>query len=131
MEWNEILTMIFEMILFPAIGVLSIWLCMFISAKISELKQKTKNELAHKYLSMLDNTITNAVLTTTQTYVETLKKQGKFDEAAQKEAFNKTYETVMKLLTDEAKVYIAEAVGDVEVYITNKIESEVKLTKNY
>ena len=131
MNWNEVLMNIFELILFPIIGALSVWLCVFISAKISELKQKTQNELAKKYLDMLDTTITNAVLTTTQTYVESLKKQGKFDETAQKEAFRKTYETVMKILTEEAKVYISEAVGDLEVYITNKIESEVKLTKNY
>ena len=78
---------------------------------------------------MLDNTITNAVLTTTQTYVEALKKEGIFNEEAQKQAFQKTYDAVMKMLTEEAKKYITASVGDLETYITNKIEAEVKITK--
>ena len=80
---------------------------------------------------MLNETIAAAVLATTQTYVEALKKQGKFDEAAQKEAFKQTYEAVMKVLTDEAMKYITVSVGDIETYITNQIESQVKITKNY
>ena len=41
-----------------------------------------------------------------------------------------TYEAVVKLLTDEATAYLNEAVGDLDLYITQKIESEVKLNKN-
>ena len=41
----------------------------------------------NKYLKMLSETITKCVIATNQTYVETLKKQGKFDEEAQKIAF--------------------------------------------
>jgi hypothetical protein len=36
---------------------------------------------------MLNRTITECVIATNQTYVETLKQQGKFDEEAQKIAF--------------------------------------------
>ena len=36
---------------------------------------------------MLSETITKCVVATNQTYVETLKKQGKFDKEAQKIAF--------------------------------------------
>jgi hypothetical protein len=45
------------------------------------------DETAKKYTSMLFETIRDCVSATTQTYVEGLKKQGKFDEAAQKVAF--------------------------------------------
>ena len=37
-----------------------------------------------KYLSMLTETITSCVIATNQTYVEALKKEGKFDLEAQK-----------------------------------------------
>ena len=83
-----------------------------------------------KYLDMLDETIANAVLATTQTYVEALKKENKFDLEAQKAAFQQTYDAVMKVLTSEAMKYITESVGDLETYVTNKIEAEVNLTKN-
>lgn len=79
---------------------------------------------------MLNETITKCVIATTQTYVETLKKEGKFDKTAQETAFNKTYTAVLAILSDEAKKYLTEAVGDLNLYITQQIEAEVKLTKS-
>ena len=131
MNWAIVLEQIFNLVIYPVLGLVGIYLTYLIKVKIDELKQKTKDDTAKKYLDMLNETIAAAVLATTQTYVEALKKQGKFDEAAQKEAFKQTYEAVMKVLTDEAMKYIAVSVGDIETYITNQIESQVKITKNY
>lgn len=131
MDWMNVLQNIFELVIFPVLSIGGIYLTYLISVKIKELKQKTNNDTAKKYLDMLNETIDNAVLATTQTYVEALKKEGKFDAEAQKAAFQQTYDAVMKVLTSEAMKYITESVGDLETYITNKIEAEVKLTKNY
>ena len=87
--------------------------------KLQSIFRKLDNELAKKYISLLSSTITNCVIATNQTYVETLKKQGKFDAEAQKEAFNMTLNAVMALLTDEAKQYLSEIYGDLNTYITN------------
>ena len=78
---------------------------------------------------MLNDTITDCVIATTQTYVDSLKKQGAFDVEAQKVAFTMTYESVVKLLTDEAAEYLSAAIGDLRLYITQKIEAEVNLNK--
>ena len=78
---------------------------------------------------MLNDTITDCVLATTQTYVEALKKDNAFTKEAQKEAFNLTFNAVMAVLTDDAKKYLAEVYGDLTAYITNKIEAEVSLNK--
>jgi hypothetical protein len=78
---------------------------------------------------MLENTIIDCVLATTQTYVEALKNEGKFDADAQKIAFTKTYTNVMSILSNDAKEYLENALGDLEAYVYNKIEAEVKLTK--
>lgn len=78
---------------------------------------------------MLNETITSCVIATTQTYVSSLKNQGKFNAEAQKKAFNMTYEAVMSLLTEEAIKYLNEAVGDLQLYITQKIEADVNLNK--
>ena len=78
---------------------------------------------------MLEQTIIDCVLSTTQTYVESLKKEGKFDADAQKIAFTKTYTNVMAILSKDAKKYLEETIGDLEAYVYNKIEAEVKLTK--
>ena len=129
MDWTIVLEQLFELVIFPVFGVLGVYLTYLINVKIKELKQKRNDETTAKYLDMLNETITKAVLATTQTYVETLKKEGKFDAEAQKIAFQKTYETVMTLLTEEAKKYIITAVGDLQLYVTNQIEAEVKLNK--
>lgn len=131
MDWMNVLSQVFELIVFPVISIGGIYLTYLISVKIKELKQKTNDDTAKKYLDMLNDTIANAVLATTQTYVESLKKEGKFDAEAQKAAFQQTYEAVMKVLNAEAMKYITESVGDLETYVTNKIEAEVRLTKNY
>jgi hypothetical protein len=131
MDWMTVVEQLFELVIYPVLGITGVYLTYLISVKIKELKQKTNDDTAKKYLDMLNNTIASAVLATTQTYVEALKKQGKFDTAAQKEAFKQTYEAVMKVLTDEAIKYITTSVGDLETYVTNQIEAQVKLTKNY
>ncbi len=129
MDWTLVLEQLFELLVYPVITIAGIYLTYLISVKIKELKQKANDDMASKYLDMLNDTIASAVLATTQTYVETLKKQGKFDAEAQKVAFQMTYEAIMKVLTDDAVKYITTCVGDLETYVTNKIESTVQMTK--
>ena len=129
MEITELIKQIFEVCLFPLLGVLTTFLILFINKKSQELKATTDNELYHKYIDMLEETVVNCVIATNQTYVDSLKKQGKFDLEAQKEAFNRTYNQVMLILADDAKVYLESAVGDLNAYITNMIETQVKLNR--
>ena len=129
MNFTLLLEQLFNLVVFPVITLGGIYLIYLMNVKIKEIKQKTNNDVANKYLDMLDDTIANAVLATTQTYVDSLKSAGKFDLDAQKEAFKKTYDAVMNVLTDEATKYITESVGDLETYITNKIEAQVRFNK--
>lgn len=129
MDWANVVKQIFELVVFPLLGVGTTYLIYLISVKIQELKKQSDSDLEKKYLDMLNNTIVDCVLATNQTYVNELKKQGKFDAEAQKMAFQKTYENVMALLTDEAKKYLTEAIGDLQTYVNNKIEAEVLLNK--
>ena len=78
---------------------------------------------------MLSETITKCVIATNQTYVETLKKQGKFDEEAQKIAFQKTYEAVIAIINDDAVEYLTAAMGDFKTFLMESIEAEVNENK--
>ena len=105
MDWMEVLEQVFELIIYNVLSIAGVYLTYLISTKIKELKQKTADETAKKYLDMLDSTIQNAVLATTQTYVDTLKKQGKFDMEAQKVAFSTQGMSkiqMVKVLRDES-----------------------------
>lgn len=126
----ELIAQIFEVCIIPLLGVLTGYFVKWVNAQSNKIAFNTKNELEQKYIAMLNNTITDCVIATTQTYVDSLKKQGSFNAEAQKVAFNMTYEAVIKLLTDEATEYLTEAVGDLNLYITQKIESEVKINKD-
>lgn len=129
MDWLELLFQIFEVCIIPLLGVLTAFVIKFIKAKELEANAKHDNEILKKYTSMLSETIIECVIATNQTYVESLKAQGAFDAEAQKIAFQKTYDSVMAVLSAEAKEYLTAAYGDLAAYITNKIEAEVNLNK--
>ena len=118
-----------EVVVIPLLGILTAYVVKIVNAKLEEVSANRKNELEKKYIDMLNDTISDCVIATTQTYVESLKKQGSFDAEAQKEAFNQTYNSVMDILSEEAKKYLNEAIGDLNLYITQKIEAEVKINK--
>lgn len=129
MDWLDLLYQVFEVCIIPLLGLLTAFGIKFIQAKAAEINAKHDNEILAKYVLMLSDTIADCVVATNQTYVESLKAQGAFDAEAQKIAFEKTYESVMAVLSAEAKEYLAAAYGDLNVYITNKIEAEVNANK--
>ena len=129
MEFLTILNEAFQ-ILVPLALIFGIsTLALFLNAKKKEVKEKTDNEVAHKYLDMLEDTILKSVISTTQTYVDALKEKNAFDAEAQKNAFQMSYDAIMRTLTEEAKLYLNTIVGDLEAYITTRIEYNVKVTK--
>lgn len=129
MNWLEILNTIFQVAIIPLIIAGSAYLVALLSAKAKQIKDKTESDTLDKYICMLEDTITKAVIATTQTYVESLKNKNAFDEEAQKEAFKRTYNAVISVLTDDAYKYLNTAVGDLEEYIRTRIEYNVNVCK--
>ena len=125
----EILQQIFELCVIPLLGILTTYLVKLIRKKNKELDEKVSKEVSKKYIDMLADTITDCVISTNQTYVDALKAANAFDKEAQKKAFELTYNKIMNVLTEDAKEYLTTIYGDLEIYITTKIESEVKLYK--
>lgn len=126
---TETLNQIFQLFVIPILGILATFVVEFLRAKSKEIINKLDNDVAKKYTVMITNTVIDCVIATNQTYVETLKKQGKFDEQAQKVAFEKTLNAVLGILTEEAKNYIKETTGDLNLYLSQLIEAEVNKAK--
>ena len=124
-----ILQQIFELCIIPLLGIVTFYIVQFIKTKTEELNANNSNEVLSKYIEMLSNTICECVIATNQTYVDSLKAQGKFDAEAQKKAFEMTYNSVINILTEDAKVYLTSIYGDLNTYITNMIEAEVNKNK--
>ena len=125
----EIVIQIIQVCVIPLLGILTKYLVDYLTAKRNEINSKTDNETAQKYTNMIYQTVVDCVIATNQTYVDSLKKSGSFDEAAQKEAFNRTMNAIMAILSDDAKEYITEVTGDLNTYLTQLIEAEVNKRK--
>ncbi len=125
----EILQQIFEICILPLIGILTTFLIAYINAKKEEIVKKSENQLVDKYTTLIADTVSTCVLATSQTYVDSLKSQGKFDADAQKAAFQQTYSSIVAMLPNEVKKYIEEIYGDMALYLQQKIEAEVSLNK--
>ena len=131
MEWLALLYQILEVCIIPLLGLLTAYAIKFFNAKSAEIQNKVHNDTADKYIQMLTDTVASCVLATSQTYVEALKKDNAFTKEAQQQAFDMTYNAVMDVLTADAKEYLTNIYGDLSVYISNKIEAEVKITKKF
>lgn len=92
------------------------------------IKLLTQKGLSEKYARVLETTrqlIQDAVLMVQQTYVEQLKKDGKFTPENQKEALNKVVKTVTDSLSVEAANAIQEIYGDVTKWVKIQVEALV------
>ncbi|PMC81347.1 hypothetical protein [Anaerococcus hydrogenalis] len=91
-------------------------------AKIDNIKVR---EASYKLLDI----VTKCVSATNQEFVGDLKNQGKFDRDQQEKAWNSTKEKINKILDAESKEILEKAYGDLNSYINQSIENEVKLQK--
>ncbi len=97
---------------------------------IKLINKKIQNTEAAKYLTAATNIVLTAVRSVFQTYVETLKAQGKFDAHSQTVALTKAKDIALSQLTEDTKAYIKENFGDLDNWLTNQIESTINLLKN-
>lgn len=101
---------------------LATWLTTMI---IAWLNSKIKDKKLAMWSTAVTTIVMGAVQSVFQTYVEALKKEGKFDEAAQKEANERALMIIKSQLTDELKVYIMDNFGDMEEFLKEQIEAMI------
>jgi hypothetical protein len=73
MEFNELISTIFQVVVLPLLTVLTGFAVKWVNAKAKELKATTDNVYTHKYIEMLQDTIVKTVIAVNQTYVDALK----------------------------------------------------------
>ena len=105
------------------------YLIVYINKKKQALLENSKSEIEKKYIEKISKTITDCVIATNQTFVETLKKENAFTKEAQEEAFQKTITNVMSILNEDCIEYLESITSDITVYLRNQIEAEVNKNK--
>ena len=97
-----------------------------IAGSIREIAaSKTTNSI----LLEIADVVADVVESISQTYVDSLKASGNFDEDAQKKALKRAVSSCVVLLSQAAKDYITEVSGDMNAYLETKIEAEVRRQK--
>ena len=128
---NELLMTIIQAVIIPAIPIVVAYLVKLLKAKTEQTATKISNELVRQYLQEAIDSVLQAVTYVSQTYVDSLKKQGKFDAEAQKIAFNTAKDIALQLLTEDAKQMITDLYGDITIWLDTKIEQTVKEQKTF
>lgn len=97
---------------------------------ITYLNSKIKDENAKLLLSTATEIVVNSVKSVLQTYVDTLKKNGTFDDASQKLALLKAKDIALSQMTDEVRIFIEKNYGDLDSWLTTTIEATINTIKN-
>lgn len=123
--WNQVFTAIILPLLTALISLAVVWL----NKKRAELAAKIKDEIARKYFDQATSAVLTAVQSTTQTYVDSLKKTGAFTKEAQQQAFERSKTLATTMINQAAKDMINEAYGNFDTWINLQIEKTVRETK--
>lgn len=116
-------------ILIPlSITIITICICTMTS-KIAKSAAESAPSKYSEMIYALENIISKAVITTNQTFVNELKRQGKFDKEAMQEAYRRTYESTIASLSQSLFEYIDKEDIDINVLLENLIETNVKWGK--
>lgn len=129
MNWNEIFQALVLAVVLPAVAMTVKVIAKSAKEYCDKLIADKTNGNTETMLTYLNSVVHQCVVTVTQIYVDSLKSQGAFDEAAQKIAFNKAKDMVIALLSHSAKEFINEHYGDVNLWLDSKIEETVQETK--
>ena len=110
------------------VTIITICICMMTS-KVAKDAARTAPSKYSEIIYGLENIVSKAVITTNQTFVNELKKQGKFDKEAMQEAYRRTYESIIASLSQSFFEYIDEEAVDIDALLKNMIETSVNWNK--
>lgn len=122
MDINELI----KVILIAIVTVGGYYLNYFIKEAVLWLQTKTINSYIDFILEKAEDDLTKAINNTTQTFVYELKKEGKFDSTAKKEAFEKSKQAFLQTINSETLETLKDIKGDYEKWIENFIEDTIK-----
>jgi len=118
MTWNDVLiqavNVVCQLIITTALP------CLFVL-----IRKKINNDRVQNILADAEQFVVDSVQMVNQTFVDQLKKDGKFDAEAQATAFKMCFDNWMTMASDTMKEVIIREIGNLNEWLTTKIESAV------
>lgn len=118
----NIISVLVTAVVIPVISLLGAKLVSWLSTKI-------KNEKANKMIKTVTEIVVSAVKTVFQTYVDALKKEGKFDKESQILALTKAKDIALSQMTEDVKEFIQTNYGELDLWLTIQIEATINTLK--
>lgn len=118
----NIISVLVTAVVIPVISLLGAKLMSWLSTKI-------KNEKANKMIKTATEIVVSAVKTVFQTYVDALKKEGKFDKESQILALTKAKDIALSQMTEDVKEFIQTNYGELDLWLTIQIEATINTLK--
>ena len=129
MNWNELFMNILFVCITCIVPILIKYIVTYLSTMIKIKAENIKDEQLRNYVLYAEEAIANAVIDVCQTYVDSLKKAGKFDKESQAIAKQLAIEKAIAMITGEAKQAIETLYGDFNVWMDTHIETAVRMNK--
>lgn len=128
---RNILTTLATVAIVPILGAVAKYVIAYYNKKEESVDSDVKINQHNHYLKILSNSVTDAVNTVNQTYVDNLKKKGEFKEENYIEAIDKATTIIEAILPREVKNGLKEGLTEEEwdEFLSAKIESFIKQNK--
>ena len=119
MTWNDVLieavNIVFKVITMLVLPYLA-----------SQLAKQIENNRVKGLIAKGEAFVKKSVDMVQQTFVEQLKKDGKFDAEAQQVAFKMAFDNWMKIASEDVKLALMDEVDDLNVWLDTMIEAQIK-----
>ena len=125
MTWMDIIISAIDTAFELAITLAIPYIFKLITKKLENDKNLADNQKVRDYMYRAEDYLANSVAMVKQTFVDSLKAEGKFDVNAQKEAFKLAKEAWLEMMSAEMKDIVMNEIGDVNAWIKSKIEAAV------
>ena len=119
---QETMNLIITMVVVPVLAALVPMAVSAINAYARRVKNEITDQRLHKYVDIAEDAIETAVVSVYQTFVSTLKKEGRWNEQTQVLAFEEAKSKAMAIMGVTTKAVLEEVYEDFDTWINNKIE---------
>ena len=123
MDYTEIITMIIQLLLVP----LATWAVVELRKWVLARTTASQIETA---LMLAERSITAAVSTTAQTFVDELKASGEWSPDAARVAADKALQLARRTMSDSTMEILRQVTGDANAWIKQRIEEAVRDDKS-
>lgn len=126
---NETLNTILASVVVPLIVAIVPFLCLYLNKKKEEIAASIKDKSLIKYLDIAEDAIETAVVSVTQTFVDTIKGTEGWTPETQQKAFTQAKAQAILIMGTAARLAIKEAYGDFDTWLNGSIEFYVNQHK--